>query len=143
MGDFYPTKALLDTFNKAGFTLSANTNIKEIIDSTPACKDTAEFFSELFYSFRMTLQMRNSNPATGEDYIISPIKVDGKQFNSDEEAGKGRDKNGNWISTLPVDADANGAYHIALKGLYKLNYPDKKIEHPEWLKYMQTKPYKR
>lgn len=143
MGDFYPTKALLDTFNKAGFTLSANTNIKEIIDSTPACKDTAEFFSELLYSFRMTLQMRNSNPATGEDYIISPIKVDGKQFNSDEEAGKGRDKNGNWISTLPVDADANGAYHIALKGLYKLNNPDKKIEHPEWLKYMQTKPYKR
>lgn len=54
--------------------------------------------------------MRNSNPETGEDRILSPVK----------------DKNGNFYdsskydekSKFPCDADANGAYNIARKGLW-------------------------
>jgi CRISPR-associated protein Cpf1 len=42
-----------------------------------------------------------------KDIIISPVKNhDGTFFRSDQSLGD-----------LPVDADANGAYHIALKGL--------------------------
>ena len=50
--------------------------------------------------------MRNSNGETGEDYINSPV-MDLKSDFFDTRAG---------IQSLPLDADANGAYHIALKG---------------------------
>ena len=52
-------------------------------------------------------EMRNSDKNV--DYIQSPVKNKfGKYFIT------GVDKN------LPIDADANGAYHIALKGEYML-----------------------
>ena len=87
--------------------------------------------------------MRNSNAETEEDYILSPVAVNGVHFSSIDEANKGKDADGNWISRLPVDADANGAYHIALKGLYLLRNPEnKKIENEKWLQFMVEKPYK-
>ena len=56
--------------------------------------------------------MRNSNARTEEDYIISPVKAnDGTFFDSREETKK------EDYAIFPKDADANGAYHIALKGL--------------------------
>jgi CRISPR-associated protein Cpf1 len=86
--------------------------------------------------------MRNSNAATEEDYILSPVARDGHYFCSTDEANKGRDTQGDWVSRLPVDADANGAYHIALKGLYLLRNPEtKKIENEKWLQFMVEKPY--
>ena len=50
---------------------------------------------------------------------------------------------------LPIDADANGAYHIALKGLYLLendfNRNDKgviqNISNADWFKFVQEKNY--
>lgn len=50
---------------------------------------------------------------------------------------------------LPIDADANGAYHIALKGLYLLknnfNQNDKgyieNISNADWFKFVQEKEY--
>ena len=87
--------------------------------------------------------MRNSNADTREDYILSPVVHDGRQFCTTDEVEKGKDADGNWISKLPVDADANGAYHIALKGLYLLLNPQtKKIENEKWLQFMAEKPYK-
>lgn len=92
---------------------------------------------------KKTLQIRNSNVATEEDYILSPVSIEGRHFCSLEEANKGRDASGNWISKLPVDADANGAYHIALKGLYLLMNPQiKKIENEKWFQFMVEKPYR-
>ena len=51
--------------------------------------------------------------------------------------------------SLPKDADANGAYHIALKGLMLLkerfteSSPDIKIEHKDWFRFAQELAQKR
>ena len=53
-------------------------------------------------------------------------------------------------NSLPKNADANGAYNIARKGIWivqriKESDPDKKlnlaITNQEWLEFAQTKPY--
>jgi CRISPR-associated protein Cpf1 len=88
--------------------------------------------------------MRNSvanstNPE--DDYLISPVEAaDGSFY--DSRNYKSSDK-------LPCDADANGAYHIALKGLYLLknnfNKNDKgyieNISHADWFKFVQKKEF--
>jgi CRISPR-associated protein Cpf1 len=110
-------------------------------------KEIAEFWDGLLYNFKLILQMRNSNSHTGEDYIISPvIAEDGSFFDSREELKKGEN------AKLPLDADANGAYHIALKGLSLLKRFDdadeeelKKlkinISNADWFKFVQEKNY--
>ena len=117
-------------------------NVKSLIANIEANARNASFFGSLFYAFQKTLQMRNSNATTEEDYILSPVVHNGKQFCTIDEVNKGKNAEGNWISKLPVDADANGAYHIALKGLYLLMNPQtKKIENEKWFKFMVEKPY--
>lgn len=146
MVDYYPTQALIDAFGKVNIALSPGKELKGYIEAIEANKENATFFNELFYAFKATLQMRNSNAETEEDYILSPVMVDGKHFNSKDEANKGcigHPEDGNWVSTLPIDADANGAYHIALKGLYTLCHPAEKLEHEKWFKFAQTKPFKK
>ena len=140
--DVYPTQEIIAAFNGRGIALKNGMNLKELItDIEPNAKNAA-FFGALFYAFQKTLQMRNSNAATDEDYILSPVVHNGKQFCTTDEVNKGKDANGNWISRLPVDADANGAYHIALKGLYLINNPQiKKIENEKWFQFMVEKPY--
>ena len=135
--DYYPTRELINSFKNMGVTLLPNMDVKAVIENFATDKQSASFFSSLFFAFKSTLQMRNSSALTGEDYILSPVKADGIYFCSQDEASKGQD------ATLPIDADANGAYHIALKGLYTLMYPGEKIEHAKWLEFMQTKPYKK
>ena len=78
--------------------------------------------------------MRNSNDET--DYIISPVAGE-RPFISGPNNAMG-------IS----DADANGAFNIALKGLYwvKNDFPTeggylKYINDTEWFEFIQTKPY--
>ena len=141
--DVYPTQEIMKAFANRGITLSEGADIKALIEGIEADIKNASFFSSLFYAFQKSLQMRNSNADTREDYILSPIARDGKQFCTTDEVEKGKDADGNWISRLPVDADANGAYHIALKGLYLLQNPQtKKIENEKWLQFMVEKPYK-
>jgi len=143
MKDFFPTQQIIKAFESKGITLEEGKDIKALLSAIEANAMNASFYSTLFFAFQKTLQMRNSNSATEEDYILSPVAVNGKHFCSTDEANKGRDANGNWISKLPVDADANGAYHIALKGLYLLMNPlTRKIENEKWLQFMVEKPYK-
>ena len=85
---------------------------------------------------QLTLQLRNSDDK-GNDYIVSPIaNADGKFFNSND-----------GCKELPLDADANGAYNIARKGLWVVRQiKDKKdkiskLSNQEWLKFAQEKPY--
>ena len=142
MVDFYPTQQIIQAFGKKGISVKDRTDLKALIATIEANLSNASFYSALFYAFQKTLQMRNSNSATEEDYILSPVAANGMYFSSKDEADKGRDANGNWVSKLPVDADANGAYHIALKGLYLLMNPQtKKIENEKWLQFMVEKPY--
>lgn len=66
-----------------------------------------QFIERLLHLMRLTLQMRNSITGTDIDYIVSPVaNQSGEFFDS---------RNGDV--SLPQDADANGAYNIARKGL--------------------------
>ncbi len=95
------------------------------------------FFKELMTLFSLTLQMRNSTNGSKEDYIISPIA----------------DQNGVFFDSrlvnisLPLNADANGAYNIARKGLWAiekiqqtedLKKVNLSISNKEWLQYAQN-----
>lgn len=68
------------------------------------------FFSMLMWLLRLTMSLRHSVSNSEEDFILSPVA----------------DENGNFFDSRkasdqqPKDADANGAYHIALKGLWNL-----------------------
>lgn len=97
------------------------------------------FFEKLLSLFRLILQMRNSRIGTEEDYLISPVKNDQGYFFDSRNAN----------SNLPQNADANGAYHIALKGLMciqqirEYNGELKKIKfdisNKKWLEFVQNK----
>lgn len=101
------------------------------------CNQTvAKFYERLSFLFKLTLQMRYSNRETGEDFILSPVKnKQGEFFMSCPE---------NEIKKLPTDGDANGAYHIALKGLQLItniseNYKLPNITTADWFKYAQQR----
>lgn len=106
-------------------------------------QNTEKFFRGLIRLLRLTLQMRNSITKNVDvDYIISPVKNSEGRF-YDSRSYKKTDK-----VSVPVDADSNGAYHIALKGLWAVKQikqaddPAKAkiaISKTEWLKLAQTK----
>ena len=96
-----------------------------------------DFHQRLLKLLSVTLSLRNTNKEKGLDYILSPVEP----FFNSMEADK----------TQPKDADANGAYHIALKGLWALKQIDKAdnfkkihlaISNKEWLKFVQKRGQK-
>ena len=153
--DIMPTEKLRALFESDGIEYKSGNNIHDSVMAVGAdlkegakpSKEIADFWDGLLYNFKLILQMRNSNAKTGEDYIISPVMAsDGTFFDSREEAKKGKD------AKLPVDADANGAYHIALKGLSLINKInlagedelkkfDMKISNEDWFNFAQEKKY--
>jgi CRISPR-associated protein Cpf1 len=106
------------------------------------------FYESLLKLFKLTLQMRNSKIKSDVDYLISPVADrNGDFYQSEIEKKKGKNENENWVSKLPVDADANGAYNIARKGLWvveqiKQTSDMKKlrlaISNKEWLNFIQN-----
>lgn len=99
------------------------------------------FWDRLLYLFKLTVQLRNSksnSTAAEDDYILSPVRgTDGTFFDS----RKG-------LKNLPLDADANGAYNIARKGLLLLRQlndaadPSKvkfDLQRKQWLNFAQGK----
>lgn len=153
--DVQPTEKLKDLFESSGIDYKSGNNIQDSImaigadlkEGAKPSKEIADFWDGLLSNFKLILQMRNSNARTGEDYIISPVMAeDGTFFDSREELKKGEN------AKLPVDADANGAYHIALKGLSLINKInlskdeelkkfDMKISNSDWFKFAQEKDY--
>lgn len=112
---------------------------KQLLNQTEA-----EFFKRIIKLMELTLQMRNSITGDTEtDYLISPVKnSEGKFYCSDDY------KYDN--SCLPSNADANGAYNIARKGLWAIKKivdaseeeyekTSISIKNDEWLKYAQKK----
>ena len=139
-----PTENLKAVFEKFGVNWRDEENFMDSLLSVQAEKSNAPFFDELLRSFNTVLQMRNSIPNSEVDYLVSPVKAaDGTFFDSREQLALGKN------ARLPIDADANGAYHIALKGLYLLknnfNLNDKgfieNISNAEWFKFAQEKEY--
>ena len=128
------TDAFKQLFDK--YDIDINGNIKEAISA----QIDAQFFKDLLGLIKLLLQMRNSITNSEEDYLLSPVADDdGHFFDSREE-----------ISSLPIDADANGAYNIARKGLWVVRKIKETpsgektslaITNKEWLQFAQTKPY--
>ena len=136
--DYQNGNNILDSILEVGAALKAG--------EKPA-KEIADFWDKLLVLFKLVLQIRNSDAKTGDDYIISPVmSEDGIFFDSREQEKLGNN------AKLPKDADANGAYHIALKGLYLLKAFDKtpedqlkkvdmKISNADWFRFAQEKEY--
>ena len=121
-------------FDKHGISLKSN--LKEAI----ALQSGKDFYSELLRLLKLTLQMRNSITGTDIDYMLSPIANDNGEFFDSRQAKEG----------LPTNADANGAYNIARKGLWlsqqiksaeDLSKVKLAITNKEWLQFAQTNPY--
>lgn len=95
-----------------------------------AAVDSAAFFKELLWLLRLTLQMRYTDDK-GSDYLLSPVADAHGVFFDSRQAKKDE----------PQDPDANGAYHIALKGrllLHKMKRGDKdlRITGAEWADFV-------
>jgi CRISPR-associated protein Cpf1 len=130
-------------------------NLKESILS----QTEKTFFEKLLSLFKLTLQMRNSVTKGSDlykeitkhivdnndndkicretDYLLSPVADDNGEF---FDSRKDRKIN------LPNNADANGAYNIARKGLWIINQIknvndlkkiDITISNKDWLRYAQ------
>lgn len=101
-------------------------------------KNSKDLYHSLYYYLKVLTAMRYSNSATGDDFILSPVLNNKGKFFDSRQADK----------SLPNDADANGAYHIALKGLWILEQiknsddvdkVDLYIRNEYWLKYSQNR----
>jgi len=101
------TEELKQILEKYGIDYTENPNILEAfvnMENSPVKKNLA---SELLKIFRLTVKVRNNDQGANPDYIISPVKdLEGNFFDSRENT-----------DYLPENADANGAYNIARKGL--------------------------
>ena len=112
--------------------IDPNGNLKEQI-----CSQTdASFFKSLLNLLRLTLQMRNSITGTETDYLISPVQNANGEFYDSRKCGK----------NLPENADANGAYNIARKGLWVIEQIKQAddlsniklaISNKEWMRFAQ------
>lgn len=105
------------------------------------CKvEKAQFYKDILADINLVLQMRNSKPNTEIDYMLSPVKnAKGEFFDTRKYDSENTENN-----YFPKDADANGAYNIARKGLWamqKIREEGKKaklaISNKEWLDYAQ------
>ena len=92
----------------------------------------------LMQLFRLMVQMRNSDSKNNLDYIISPVADAQGRFFDSRKVG----------DDLPKDADANGAYNIARKGLWFVrkikegaSSKEMRLTNQEWLSFAQEKPY--
>lgn len=126
-----PTRAIAGLLSSEKIDYADGSDLKLMI-----CEGDYKFTDVLYYALMDALKMRNSEGIV--DYIQSPVKNrNGQYFLSGKNDGE------------PKDADANGAYHIALKGelmLRMIDYDSEaayvklpNITNAEWLKFVQTR----
>lgn len=126
---------LTDEFKKvfANADINIKGNLKESICSLTERKN----LEPLMQLMKLLLQLRNSVINSEIDYMLSPVSENGVFYDS-RSCG----------SNLPIDADANGAYNIARKGLWVLRQiqnsnPNDKLRltlsNKEWLQFVQDK----
>ena len=136
------TAAFTELFNEYGIDINGDIKAQAVLQTERV------FFGRLIKLIALILQMRNSETGNiHKDYLISPVKNSkGEFYNSDNYKGI---KN----AALPCDADANGAYNIAKKGLWVIEQFKKadsedelaKVElkttsKAEWMEYAQANP---
>ena len=127
------TNEFHNLFKKYG--INDNSNLKEDILNVKEAK----FYKEFINLFKLMLQIRNSESNEKVDFLQSPVKNNkGEFFNSNNVNG----------NEAPENADANGAYNIARKGLWIVNQiktmPDSQMhkiklamKNQEWLLFAQ------
>lgn len=134
--EFDLTEKFKDFFKQ--YSIDYKGNLKENI----ANQTDKKFFEGLLHLLHLTLQMRNSKTGTEIDYMISPVADENGNFYDSRTCG----------DDLPQNADANGAYNIARKGLWVAQqirendgkkYPRLDMKNKEWLSFAQEKPYLR
>ena len=129
------TQEFKDLFNEHGIDI--HDNLKEAISN----QNDKAFFEKLLRCLQLTLQMRNSISGTETDYLISPVADENGVFYDSRSC----------TDALPKNADANGAYNIARKGLMLIDQIKKAentdnikfdISNNAWLNFAQQKPYR-
>ena len=124
------TEAFKQLFDE--YKIDINSDLQKSICTS----NNKNFFGKLLHLLRLTLQMRNSISNTDEDYIISPVMNSKGEFYDSRKAS----------DNLPKDADANGAYNIARKGLMllqqmqqmqSLEKPKYDLTNKAWLQFAQ------
>lgn len=144
------TSTMKDILKKASIKYEDGHDIKQDIETLDEIT-SSNTLSELTALFKYVVQMRNSKSESEDenyDRLISPvINEDGTFFDSLTYENDNK-------ATMPKDADANGAYCIALKGLYEViqiknNWVDGekfprdilKISNYDWFDFIQNKRY--
>ena len=129
------TQQLKELFTNYGIDYQSENDLRQEI-----CAQTEKsFFSGLLFYLKLTLQLRHTNGGTDDinDFILSPVADSNGCFFDSRQAQL----------TEPKNADANGAYHIALKGLKLLKgldegrTPSTKNEKAQWLEFTQQHQY--
>lgn len=152
------TEDLVELMEQYGIEYKDGHDIREDISHMDETRN-ADFICNLFEKFKYTVQLRNSkSEAEGDDYdrLVSPVLNSHNGF-FDSSDYKENEKSDDIIDDkqiMPKDADANGAYCIALKGLYEINKikenwsNDKKLKESElyigvteWLDYIQNRRF--
>mgnify|MGYP004539292871 CR=1 FL=1 len=149
--DYDPKDKMVELLESEGIEFRSGQNLIPELEKVSNTK----IFGELQRIVRFTVQLRNSRSESTDaeyDRLISPVlNEEGKFFDSFEY----RDKEDEEEKILPVDADANGAYCIALKGLYTIqaiqkNWSEERALSPDvlrlnntnWFDYIQNKRYR-
>lgn len=130
--EIFPSSEFMELFKSHNIDCHAD-NLKPGI----LAQSEKTFFEKFLKLLSLTLQMRNSISGTDTDFLLSPVP----------------DSNGNFFSSdnadpsMPRNADANGAFNIARKGLWIIHQirssdDNKKIKltlsNKEWLQFAQT-----
>ena len=128
------TDVFKKTFDEAGIDI--HSNLKEAICTLTEKKH----LESLMHLMKLLLQMRNSITNSEIDYLLSPVADENGHFYDSRTCD----------DTLPKDADANGAYNIARKGLWAIRTiqesseterPNLALKNQDWLRFAQQKPY--
>lgn len=131
------TEELMSLLDEYG--IDVNSDIKQQISQMKG----KDFFIRLMQILKLTLQMRNSISGEETDYILSPVPDTNGCFYDSRNCGE----------DLPKNADANGAFNIARKGLMlirqikqtedeNLSTMQFEVSNKSWLNFAQSKPYK-
>lgn len=142
------TKEMANTLKKYDIEFENNEEILKSISQLDE-KNQRNICNEIKEIIKLIVQLRNSMPDNGSkdneyDKIISPVLNENNYFYDSSEV---------CDNSAPENADANGAYCIAMKGLYQViqikeNWSQDSnpknilgIKHYEWFDFMQNKRY--
>ena len=127
-----PTQEIKNALKEIGVLLEDGLDLKCVL-LTVSTRNSPHFFHKVLNAFKLTVALRHSSKDV--DKIISPVRnAENQCFDSSRHD-----------PAMPENADANGAYHIALKGLYLLRNKiseDGKlgaVSTAEWLNYVRER----